>query len=473
MYRLRRTRKLQRRRRASVVAAFIAVLALAVAVPTLAAANGVDNLLNNITGGGGGTSGGGTASPSPEAGSPPNYVPPLHGTNPHGQGTDAVVDLAPSTTNPLEAYPNSGEDIIAGDSRGEQNADGTYHGRVTAANVLGITLPGLLEVQSNPGEDNVGALDPLNQLLGQLCTASTLCLSLLDMHSQTDANGSHNSFSGANLSLGGPAGIGAPISVTALNSHGDIDQTTAADGTKCQTSHGDSQVAGVVLGNAVTGISANTIAGTSDSQACSNGTSSVSQGSHVLGLNGVLAGIAVPITNAGCEGPDGDNTTLDGTPNTQPDILGLGPVLSSLGVLSLVCNASDENAGQTSNPYGVREGLTAFVLPLLGDLIKATTAGPESHAVAPAAGPTTPVAPATPPANNKKGNKGNNGNGGNNGGNGAGNGAGAAAGAAAAGNGQLAFTGADLLALGLVGGALILGGLALTTTAGRRHRRTV
>jgi hypothetical protein len=288
------------------------------------------------------------------------------------------------------------------------------------------------------------------------------------MHSQTDASGSHNSFTGASLNIGGPAGIGAPISVQALESHGDI----SSDGT-CQTSHGDSRVAGVVVGNAVTGIGANTIQGVSDSQACNNGTSSESQGSHVLGLSGVLAGIAVPVTSAGCEGPDGDNTTLDGTPNTQPDILGLGPVLSGLGVLSLVCNASDDNSGQTSNPYGVREGLTAFVLPALG-LLKATTAGPESHAVAPAAAPVTPVAPAGPGNQGNKGNKGNKGNGGNNGGNGgAGNGAGAAAGAAAAGNGQLAFTGADLLALGLVGGALILGGLALTTTAGRRHRRTL
>jgi hypothetical protein len=152
-------------------------------------------------------------------------------------------------------------------------------------------------------------------------------------------------------------------------------------------------------------------------------------------------------------------------------------------LLATECNANDANAGQTSSPYGVREALTAFVL-IVGNnpTIKATTAGPESHAVAPGgAGPPTtpPVTPAAPPSQGNQGNQGNkggsgNGNG-NNGGNGggAGAGAGAAAGAAGAGNGQLAFTGADLLVLGLVGGALILGGLALTTTAGRRHRRTV
>jgi hypothetical protein len=94
--------------------------------------------------------------------------------------------------------------------------------------------------------------------------------------------------------------------------------------------------------------------------------------------------------------------------------------------------------------------------------------------VAPAA-TTTPTPPSggTAGAGGKGGNKGGNAGGGNGAGAGGGAGNGSAAGAAAAGNGQLAFTGADLLALGLVGGALILGGLALTTTAGRRHRQTI
>jgi hypothetical protein len=469
MYRYRRRKKLQRRRRATIVTAAIAVLAIAIGVPTLASANGVDNVLNGLglSGGGGGgtTSGGDTASPSPspEAGVPPDYVPPLHGTNPHGAGTDAVVDIAPTATNPLD--PAAGdEDVIVGDSRGEQNADGTYHGSVNGLTALGITIPDLLTIQTNPGEDKVGATDGLNQALGQLCAATTVCLSLLDMHSATTTTGSSNSFSGANLSIGGPAGIGAPIGVTALNSHGDISHDPA---TGCQTSHGDSQVLGLGIGSPVAGIGADTIEGTSDSTACP-GSQSVTQTSHVLGLQGALAGLSVPITSVGCE---------DGTPNSSPDLLGLAPILSALGVASIVCNANDQDAGQTSNPYGVREGLTAFVLPLLGGLIKATTAGPESHAVAQAV-PVTPVSPAAPPAAANPGNQGNKGNKGggkkgNGNGNGGGAGAGAAAGAAAAGNGQLAFTGADLLALAMVGGALILGGLALTATAGRRHRRTI
>jgi hypothetical protein len=447
MYRYRR-RKLQRRRRASVATAAIAVLALAIGVPTLAAAQ--DSVLNGLgLGGSGDTSGGGTASPSPNSGAPPSYVPPLHGTNPHGQGTDAIIDLSPQATNPVGAFPDSaGEDIVAGDSRGEQNADGTYKGTVTLAYVLGFPV---VQVTTNPGETRDGPLQGLQDGLDQLCSGSgnQLCLTLLAMHSATTSSGSTNSFTGADLSVGGQQGINA----TALTSNGDIN--TTSDGTRnCQVAHGNSHVAGAGLG-APAGETADVAQGDSNSTACSDGSQSVSQSSSVINL----AGTGIPIPATGCD---------DGTPNTVFD--SLSPLLAT------ECNASDTNAGQTSSPYGVREALTAFVLLVGGNpTIKATTAGPESHAVAPGGPPMTPVSGAGP-ANNggKKGNKGNKGAGGNEGGAGAGGaGAGAAAGAAGAGNGQLAFTGADLLALGLVGGALILGGLALTTTAGRRHRWTV
>jgi hypothetical protein len=279
------------------------------------------------------------------------------------------------------------------------------------------------------------------------------------MHTEASDTGASSSFEAANV------GVLGQIAASAVSSEGDIHHDPA---TGCQTSHGSSQVLGA---NALGLLGADTLPGESTSTACPDGSQTVSQSSGVLGLTGLPGSLNVPITNVDCE---------NGVPNTQPDLLGLGPILSGIGVLSAVCNANDENAGQTSSPYGVREGLTAFLLPIAGGLVKVTTAGPESHAVAQAA-PVTPVNPTAPPAagagpgNGNQGNKGNKG-GGNNGGagNGAGaGGAGAAAGAAAAGNGQLAFTGSDLLVLGLVGGALILGGLALTTTAGRRHRRTV
>jgi hypothetical protein len=107
----------------------VAVTAIAVGLPTLASADPVGDLLHNLGlggngGPGGATSGGGTA--TPDAGTPPSYVPPLHGTDPHGQGSDATVDLTPGTTNPLPGDPTQGnEDIIAGDSRGQQSSDGS------------------------------------------------------------------------------------------------------------------------------------------------------------------------------------------------------------------------------------------------------------------------------------------------------------------------------------------------------------
>jgi hypothetical protein len=462
MYRERR-KQLRRRRRTTVVAAAVAVMAVVVGVPTLASADPVSDLVKGLTQnlgldggstGGGTTTGGGTASPN--AGVPPDYTPPLHGTNPHGQGTDAIVDLTPSDTNPYPGTPDSNtEQVIVGDSRGDQSSDGTYHGSITLARVLGIPI---LQVQSNPGETKEGPLDALQTgLLDQICSASgnQVCLTLLKMHSSSSTTGSENSFEAVGAHIGGAAGINADV----LTSNGNI----SSDGT-CQTAHGDSQVVNALVGTQAAGLGADSIEGSSDSTACNNGTQSVNQESHVLGFKGVLAGLDIPITSEGCE---------NGTPNSQPSLLGLSGVLSGLGVASLVCNADDTNGTQTGAPYGVREGLT---LGLLGQIlpIRVATAGPESHAVAPPPTTTPPTTPGggggTKGAGGKGGNNGGNGGGGNGGGSG---GNGSAAGTAAPGNGQLAFTGADLLALALVGGALILGGLALTATAGRRHRRTI
>jgi len=298
-------------------------------------------------------------------------------------------------------------------------------------------------VETNPGESKDGPLQPLQDGLNQLCDQSNgaLCASLLEEHSSTTGNSSTNSFEALGVHLGGEEGINADVAT----SHGNI----ADDGT-CQTAHGDSSVADANVGP----LTADALQGSSSSSACNNGSQSVDQNSTVLNIGGQ----DVPLPAQGC---------ADGTPNTN--FTPLSPLLAA------VCNADDTNGSQTGAPYGVREALTAFAL-ITGNssLIKATTAGPESHAVAPPSS-TTPTTPGTPGG----GTKGAGGKGGANGGNGggAGNGAGAgngsAAGAAAAGNGQLAFTGADLLALGMVGTALILGGIALTTTAGRRHRQTV
>lgn len=444
MYRKRR-KLVRRRRRATVVAAFAAVLAMVVGVPTLASASPVDDLLNGLgvgsgAGGGAGSSGGGSTSAPADtrAGVPPTYTPPLHGTSPHGQGTDAVVDLTPGSSNPISSDPSeSGEDVIIGDSRGEQGASG-YNGRVTLAYLFGQPI---VQVTTNPGESKDGPLQPLQDGLDQLCDASgnQLCLTLLGMHSSTTSNSSTNSFEAVGAHIGGPTGINADV----LTSNGNISD----DGT-CQTAHGDSSVADANVGP----LTADALQGSSTSTACNSGTQSVDQSSTVVNLGGT----GLPLPTAGCD---------NGTPNTNFDALS--------PLLALVCNADDTNGSQTGAPYGVREALSVFAL-ITGDtaLIKAAAAGPESHAVAPASTTTPPTPPGgggTAGAGGKGGNQGGNGSGA---GNGSGVGNGSAAGSAAAGSGQLAFTGADLLALGLVGGALILGGLALTT-AGRRHRQTV
>ena len=444
MYRQRR-RKLQRRRRAAVVAAFAAVLAVVVAIPALASASGVDNVINQIgvSGGSGGSSGGGDTS---RAGVPPTYTPPLHGTNPHGQGTNAVVDLQPGSSNPYSGDPTqSGEEIVVGNSRGDQNSDGTYSGNVTLLYLFGNPIVQVTSDPSNNGETQHGPLQPLQtQLLDQICQSSNgqACITLLKMDSTSNSNSSTNAFELLGLHLGGESGLNADV----LTSDGNI----SSDST-CQTSHGDANAATVTAGgNPVL----DALQSSSDSSACAGGSSSVSQSSTTL----KLGGNDVPIPDPGCPA---------GTPNTNFTQLD--------GLLEIACNADDTNGSQTSAPYGVREALALFAL-ITGDtsVLKVSAGNSETHAVAPGGngGPTPGPTGGTAGAGGKGGNKG--GKGGNGGGGNAGaNGAGAAANNAAAGNVNLAFTGADLLALAMVGGALILGGLALTTTAGRRHRQTV
>ena len=377
----------------TVTAVSVAVMAMAVGLPTLASANPVGDLLHNLglggntSGSGGATSGGGTA--TPDAGTPPSYVPPLHGTEPHGQGSDATVDLTPGTTNPLPGDPTQGnEDIIAGDSRGQQSSDGSYHGRVTLLYLLGSPI---IQVTSDPGQSNDGPLQPLQDGLDQICSASgnQLCLTVLGMHSSSTGNSSTNSFEGVGAHIGGPSGINADV----LTSNGNI----SSDGS-CQTAHGDSGVAAANVGP----LTADALQGNSDSSACNSGANTVHQDSTVVNL----AGTGLPLPAAGC---------ADGTANTN--FTPLSPLLSA------VCNADDTNGSQTGAPYGVRDALDVFAL-ITGNtaLLKAGVAGPESHAVAPGGGTTTP--PGGPGGNG--GTKGAGGKGGNNGGNGGGgNGGGA------------------------------------------------
>jgi hypothetical protein len=340
----------------------------------------VQQTVTTVTGGAQGGSGGGTASSRPVSSNKattrattnhPLTDPPVHGDNPHGQGSDAVVDLGPSTSRPLGGNPDgsdSGEEIIAGRSRGEKNG-GTYHGHVTIASVLGIDV---LPTDSTPGQDNHGPLASVQSLLDSICSGGSgqLCLTVLAADSKTTDTGSQNHFQGAGAKLGGPTGISANV----LSSNGNISESGG-----CQTSTGDSTVAGVNIGG---GALADVAQSNSQTTACQGQAAQQSRSSKVINLGGS----GVPIPAAGC---------ANGTPNTATGLPPLAPI---------TCNADSE--GQLAIPDGAREALDVFALDLGGaQLVKAMTAGSESAATPPSGGNTCP-----PVCNNGGGN-----NGGNNG----------------------------------------------------------
>jgi hypothetical protein len=428
-------------------ASIAAIVAVSLSVPALASANGLDNLLNGLGfGGSAPASGSGAPSGSTKAGSPPNYVPPLHGTNPHGQGDPATVELGSALDNPYTGTVTQPELLIVGRAKGEQNPDGTYHGHVTLASLGGSELLG---INTTPGQTASGPFDALQTaLLDAICSGSgdAICLTLLTANSATTDSGSSNDFSAATATLGPSA---APIiSASALTSSGNISNDST-----CQTADGHSSVADANVGG-LSGITAGLSHSNSTSTACNNGTApTTTQDSSVLELQN--QGVQIPAQ--GCE---------NGTPNTQ--FTPLNPLLSA------VCNADDTTSGQTTSPYGVREALTAFVLALPGGtvLVKATTAGAESHAVAPPGTGNPPCVGANCPGGGTGGNQNNNNNNGNGNGNGNGGpGSGSTATNAGAGNGTLAFTGADLPWLAMLGLGLLGAGLMFAAMPGVRRPR--
>ena len=353
-----------RMKRLSIAAAVAAATAV-IALPSGASAGPVEDLvghvqntvnqtLNNVNGllGGGGSGGGSGPAPTPQAGTPPNYTPPLHGTNPHGEGSVGVVDLTPEDTEPLPYDVDGGsEDVVVGRARGEQNGD-EYHGHIT---IVSTFLTGeVLGVDTTEGQTEAGPLDPVQEgLLTPLCDGSggQICLEVLRADSETTSNGSTNSFAVADATIGGPTGISA----TAAESNGNISEDA-----NCQTAHGDSTVANAGVGGLLT---ADVIESSSESRACNNGPDEVNQESRVVNLNET----GLPVPEPGC---------ADGTPNSD-----FTPLLPLLGA---VCNADDTNGAQADSPYNVREGLSLFVLDVAGvPLVKTTTAPSESHAVAP------------------------------------------------------------------------------------------
>jgi hypothetical protein len=432
-----------------------------------------------------------TASPVEVAGQPPNYTPPAHGSNPHAQGTGATVDLSPNDSLPEPYDPTgqaSGEDVVLGGSRGAQQ-NGDYHGHVTILALLGNEL--IQGADTGEGASSTGPIGDINAILNNVCTSSGICLSALQVASNTTDTSSNNSFSVASANIN-PGGALPLVNLGAVQSSGNISQTGG-----CQTSTATSNVANANL----VGISANVIDSSSESRACRNGTTSQSNDSSVLGL----ADAGVPLPAPGCD---------NGTPNT---VVNLEPILG------IVCNAAnDSNSGgvQLQAPYGVREGLTTFVL---ASLVKATTAASESRAHAPAGSDN-----GNDNGGHHGGNNGGNNNGGNNGGNGNSNhdfdgdgvlngpdhcptipgpasnagcpidtdgdgipdvsdacptvpgpefndgcplgGPAGAGGPSGKGPSNLAFTGSDVVTLGLIGIGVSCAGLALMALADRRRR---
>ncbi|MGH2839299.1 MAG: hypothetical protein ACRDKY_00560 [Solirubrobacteraceae bacterium] len=276
----------------------------------------------------------------------PQVQPPLHGTNPHGQGSVAVVDLNPSNERPLGGNPDGSdagpEEIVVGRARGEKGAGGNFHGHITILALFGNELAG---VDTAEGEAKNGPLQPIQAgVLDPLCEASNgqICLSVLTANSTTTSTGSTNDFAVARARLLG-------LNVGAAESGGTIDEDAS-----CQTSAGGAKTANVTTSTSAIAQVANA---SSTSKSCANQAPETVNESTVIGLGGV----AVPLPAAGC---------ANGTPDTKT---GLPPLLP------VICHADD-----VVSASAVREALDVFVLDVGGtSLAKEATASAESISVAP------------------------------------------------------------------------------------------
>lgn len=278
----------------------------------------------------------------------PQTQPPLHGSNPHGQGSVAVTDTNPRNDRPLAGDPTgaqSGEEVVVGRARGEEQADGSYRGHITILALFGNEISG---VNTNPGETRNGPVEPIQTgVLDPLCTSTNqnVCLSVLTADSVTTASGSTNDFAVARARV-------ANVGVGAAESNGTIAETQ-----DCQTAVGTARAANVVSSG---GVTAQAATSTVSSQSCRGQAPTVTPAGSVINLFGVQ----VPIPAPGCAA--GTPDTVTGVPN----------------VLPIVCNAQ-EIAGAAI----VREALSVYVLSTgPTSLVKETTAAAEAISAAPEAG---------------------------------------------------------------------------------------
>ena len=188
----------------------------------------VNDTVNGLLGGSGG---GGTPAPAPApsaGGTAPSPAaaevdPTISGTDPHATGTvlDAnleIIDLTPGE-----------EDVIVGESSGEQDSGGDYHGQVIPVSALGL---GIAVVQTDEGESAQSPLAPINDILDEICAGSgnNVCLNALAFSSDTTDSGSNNGFEAASANLGN--GL---VTANALSSQGNINE-----GGGCQTASSSS-----------------------------------------------------------------------------------------------------------------------------------------------------------------------------------------------------------------------------------------
>ncbi len=293
----------------------------------------------------------------------PKTQPPQHGSNPHGQGGVAIVDVNPSAERPLSSDPSgreSGEDAIIGRARGEK-VNGAYRGHIAIASLLGNEI--ISGPTTAPGETKSGPLEPIQAgILDPLCKGlnDQVCLEVLKADSKTTATGSANDFAVARAGVLG-LGVGAAES-----------QGVISEDANCQTAVGRSRTANVTTSTGAIATAANS---SSTSKSCAGQAPQTTNTSEVIGLGGTAVAIPLVTPDAGCQ---------NGIPDT---VTGLGPLLP------VVCNADD-----VSGAAAVREALDVFVLEIGGvpivqgqtptSLAKETTAASESFTIAPAAAET-------------------------------------------------------------------------------------
>ncbi len=277
----------------------------------------------------------------------PQVEPPIRDTNPHGQGSGVVVDVQPSAERPYADSTDgvdSGEEVIAGRSRGEQQADGSFRGHITLLELFGNELSG---VNSTPGQANHGPLEPLQAgLLDPICDASddNLCLSLLTADSTTTNEGSVNDFAVARVRLGGANG---------LNVGAGEDQGTIAMEGQCQVSGGVTRSLTVVFNGEVQGSGPDAL---STARQCPGQPEETNASSRF----GTLGGTPIPLPQAGCG---------DGVPDTRFDPLD--------PIATIVCNAAETPSSITRNSVDV------FALDLSNSsLAQASVSQAEAKAVA-------------------------------------------------------------------------------------------